>query len=262
MIGKAMPCARLTKVLAAIVLILIAGFFLAQKKARSMEESRVALIDVVGNNYIFRGANPFEDRNGDTVFSYEKLTSEFNKTLTKTDLKPLQDYYLIDFSLLDVDQFFVLKKEQDFFNSHPERGTFQHVSTVSPRMLLTPFDSDFAGTVTNDYNSFVAAMLERIHNLALSQKDKKVVIYVHCNSGRDRTGFFAATYRMLYKGMTRGEAIVQNVKDAGRSSEGFYDSAIKSYCRYLVKFSGKSALKLNDPTSQAKLTSPLMCADS
>lgn len=63
---------------------------------------------------MFRGNNPFIIKDGKMIFAYDEITSYFNKILTKKGEKPLDDYYLIDVSLLDIDQYFVIKKKKNF----------------------------------------------------------------------------------------------------------------------------------------------------
>lgn len=262
MILKKILFGRLARVIATIIFVLVAAFFVFQKKARSMEESRVALVDVIGNNYVFRGSNPFEHQEDGNVFSYKKLTSELNKSLIKNGHTRLDDYYLIDISLLDNDQYFVLKQEEEFFKNNPSLGAFQHLSTISQGLLLTRFDSSFSRTFTDDYNAYVTAALKNIHDLAAAKTDKKTVVFVHCDAGRDRTGFITASYRMLYKDMTLKETIAQNIRDAGRTSNGFYASAIKSYCRYLNTSNGQYGAKTDAVISDNYLDTPLKCEES
>jgi len=95
-------------------LVLIVAFLLLQKDVKILNETRVALIDKIGNNYVFRGNNPFIIKDGKMIFAYDEITSYFNKILTKKGEKPLDDYYLIDVSLLDIDQYFVIKKKKNF----------------------------------------------------------------------------------------------------------------------------------------------------
>jgi hypothetical protein len=226
-------CATSCKVLAIFAVILTAAFFLCQKKPKLFDESRFALVDTIGGNYIFRGSSPFEDKDGNAVFAYEKLTTSINAILVKQGLAPLKDYHLVDYSLLDIDQYYVIQKEADFFTANPELGNHVNVSTISPRLLLTPFDSDIASIFVDSYNASITSLVENARALAVKQTDKPVVVFIHCNAGRDRTGFVVASYRMLLKNMTLKEAVARNVAETGRNSQDFYDTAIESYCRYL-----------------------------
>ncbi len=227
-------CTRVLYSLLAFFVLLVIVFFLVQKTPKTLDQKRMALVDVVGKNYVFRGNNPFAIDGKETNFSYEKLSLYINDILLKKGFDKIDDYYLVDVSLLDIDEYYEIAREKSFFQSNPDLGSLLSISTVSPELLLTPFTTNIIATkVTDDYNSWTTAFLNKIHNLLLEQKDKPIVVYIHCNSGRDRTGFIVASYRMLFKHMSLGQANQQNVTEVGRTSEGFYDHATKSYCLYV-----------------------------
>jgi len=219
-----------------ISLVLIAVFLLLQKDVKELDERRVALIDKIGNNYVFRGNNPFIIKDGKMIFAYDEITSYFNKILKKEGEKPLDDYYLINVSLLDVDQYFIMKKEEEFFAQHPKEGEVINFSTLSTSLLLGKFpNSSIVNKSLNDYNLWVSDRLKQIYELASKQTNKTVIVYIHCNSGRDRTGLIITGYRLLFNNMPLRETRMMDLKEAQRSSVASYDEAIRSYCRYVKK---------------------------
>ena len=219
-----------------ISLVLIVAFLLLQKDVKILNETRVALIDKIGNNYVFRGNNPFIIKDGKMIFAYDEITSYFNKILTKKGEKPLDDYYLIDVSLLDIDQYFVIKKEEEFFAQHPKNGELINFSTLSISLLLGKFPhSNIINKSLNDYNLWVSDRLKQIYELASKQTNKTVIVYIHCNSGRDRTGLMITGYRLLFNNMPLRETRIMDLKEAQRSSVASYDEAIHSYCKYVKK---------------------------
>jgi hypothetical protein len=216
-------------------LLVAALLLLIQKNIKWFDSNRVALVDVVENNYIFRGNNLFVAKNGDAVFAHDELTSSLNKILQQQGHKELDDYYLIDISLLDFDQYFTIEKEKLFFTQHPNQGEIINFSTLSPSLLLD------LGMVTKSYNLWLTKNLEKIHELASQKMDKPIVVYIHCDSGRDRTGFIVANYRLLFNDMPLKKVRAQNASEAGRNSVFLYDRAIRSYCLHVKKFYNKTS---------------------
>ena len=214
--------------------VLVLVFCLVQKKPKEFSRSRIALIDKVGENYIFRGSNPAVTKNGKKAFAYDELTYYFKDALRQSG-KRLDDYYLVDISLLDLDEYYTIRREKDFFAEHPNDGAIINVSTISPSLLLErSADSNiFTKYLTDTYGIWLTKQLNKIHEIATQQTDKPIIIYIHCNGGRDRTGLMAAGYRMLFNDANLSQAISQNIADAGRNSEHLYGKAINSYCIYV-----------------------------
>jgi len=227
--------------LLAISLVCVIGFFLIQKRIKALDPNRIALIDKIENNYIFRGNNPFVVKDGKMVFAYDELTSYFNNILSKQGLSPLQDYYLIDVSLLDIDHYYAIKSEKQFFAEHNNQGRVINISTLSPGLLFGQFANSniLTSSITNNYMLWINSTLKEVHDIASRQMDKPVVIYIHCNSGRDRTGLMAASYKLLSKNINLAEVRSQNVTEAGRNSVRSYDQAIGSYCLYVKQIYNK-----------------------
>lgn len=227
----------------AVIILIVASFFLIQKRdTKKLDGSRIALIDTVGNNYIFRGSNPFVIKGDETVFAHEELTNYFNQILNNQGAKTLNDYYLVDVSLLDFEQFFAIKKEKKFFLDHPEYGKMISISTLSPTLLVGRITNsdNFNDSITKNYNVWLTKTLNQIHEISAEQKDKTIVIYIHCDSGRDRTGMIVSAYRLLFKDNNLQEVKEKNVAEVGRNSVVWYDRAINSYCRYLKQTFSKA----------------------
>ncbi|MBI3358897.1 MAG: tyrosine-protein phosphatase [Nitrospirae bacterium] len=230
-------------------LILLAGlfvcvvvFFWSQKIPQELDPNRIALIAVVGNNYIFRGNNPFVTKDKETVFAYHELTSYFNNILSQQDRNLLQDYYLVDVSLLDLDEYYTMKKEEQFFAKHPDRGRVMNISTLSPSLLFkrSPHSNRVTQQITERYSLWVTNTLKQIQEMASRQTDKPIIIYIHCNAGRDRTGFIVAGYKLLFHNVHLSGVRLQNVAESGRNSEGVYEQAIYSYCLHVKQVYNKS----------------------
>jgi hypothetical protein len=211
-------------------------FLAIQKTPKTLDGSRIKLVDNIGQNYFFRGSNPFVDKLGEKVFSYHDLKKYINQTLEKEGKKPLQDFYLIDISLLNLDAYFQIKEEQEFFQKFPNLGEVKNYSEIAPELLLTPFSSNpIAYKITKNYHEKLTKLLQEIRQTLEKEVDKPVVIYAHCNAGRDRTGALSASYRMLYQDMDLTQAVNKNIEEVQRSSESLLKSSVSSYCNYLQK---------------------------
>jgi hypothetical protein len=211
-------------------------FFALQKNPKNLDGTRVKLVDSVGQNYFFRGSNPFVNKLGEKVFSYHDLKKYINQTLEKEGKKPLKDFYLVDISLLNLDAYFQIKEEQEFFKKYPHLGEVKNYSEIAPELLLTPFSSNpIAYKITKNYHEKLTKLLQEIRQTLEKESDKPIVIYAHCNAGRDRTGALSASYRMLYQNMDFPQAVNKNIEEVQRSAESLLKSSVSSYCNYLEK---------------------------
>jgi hypothetical protein len=234
---------RLSSLILALLLILVIVFFSIQKKSKDLIPNRIALIDKIGNNYIFRGNNPFVTKNNKKNFTEEELISHFNDILRKQNYSELKDYDLIDFSLLDLDEYFIIKKEEHFFERKLNNDSMLiNISTLSPALLFKRSEDSNALVkyIANKYSLKVTDIINEIHNQAAQQKQKPIVIYIHCNGGRDRTGLIAASYRMQFQNMNLSQAISKNIEEVGRNSEDLYKNAIYSYCLHIKETQHKN----------------------
>ena len=230
---------KLKKILLVFIIVLLTFpiiFLAIQKTPKTLDVSRVKLVDNVGQNYFFRGSNPFVDKFGEKVFSYHDLKKYINQTLEKEGKNPLQDFYLVDISLLNLDAYFQIKEEQEFFQKYPNLGEVKNYSEIAPELLFTPFSSNpIAYKITKNYHEKLTKLLQEIRQTLEKESDKPVVIYAHCNAGRDRTGALSASYRMLYQNMDLPQAINKNIEEVQRSSESLLKTSVSSYCKYLQK---------------------------
>ncbi len=229
-------------ILLAGLFVCVVVFFGSQKKPQELDPKRIALIAVVGNNYIFRGNNPFVTKDREKVFAYKELTSYFNTILSQQGRNLLQDYYLIDVSLLDLNEYYIIKKEEQFFTRHPDRGRVMNISTLSPSLLFeqSPHANRVTQQITERYSLWVTNTLKQIQKMASRQTDKPIIIYIHCNAGRDRTGFIVAGYKLLFNNLNLSEVRLQNVAESGRNSGPVFNQAIYSYCLHVKQAYNKS----------------------
>jgi hypothetical protein len=229
---------KLSKFCIFLVIIFLALFifFAIQKSPKIIDESRIKVVDNIGKNYLIRGSNPFVNKLGDKNFSYHDLKKQINLAINKMDETELDDFYLIDINLLNLDGYFQILDEELFFKKNPQLGTFKQFSEISPALILIGFsDNKFIEEITNKYHQNLDKILQEIHQNLEIQKNKPVIIYIHCNAGRDRTGLIVASYRMKYLQQNISQALLANITDVGRNPEYFLYSAVFSYCNYLKK---------------------------
>ena len=216
------------------LIFLISLFFLLQKKPKEFNANRVSLIDNFEKNYFFRGSNPFKNIYGEPEFSYPEIKLAINQNLRSQNISQLEDFYLIVISLLNVDHYFAIQKERDFFKKYPNIGKVENFSEISPALLATPFyEYKIANDITKNYHWQLTKLLTHINQTLKTKSDKPIVIYVHCNAGRDRTGVISATYRLLFKNYSLQQAVKKNIEEVGRNSESLLESSIISYCFFL-----------------------------
>lgn len=224
------------------VVLLSITFFVVQKKSQPLESRRVALLDVVGNNYIFRGNSPIVEKDGSNYFAYNDLKEHINVRLKEKNIEPLQSFYLVSVSLLDINEYFLAKDEESFFEKNPHLGEVINVSLFRPSLLLQSLPISFLNTkMSQMYSSWFTQMLAQVRGMAEIKSDIPRVIYVHCNAGRDRTGMFSANYKLLYdKEISLKDISLRNQEEAGRDADPFYHEVTRKYCLYLKDVFHKS----------------------
>jgi hypothetical protein len=232
---------KILNIIFVIILLFLLIFFVIQKKPKIFDGSRVKIVDNIGQNYFIRGSNPFVEKLGDRNFSYHDLKKQINLTINKSGKKTLDDFYLVDLNLLNFDGIFQILDEELFFKKNPQLGSFVKYSEISPALLLMIFSNNqLVYEITKNYHQNIDKILQKINDDLLTISNKPVVIYLHCNAGRDRTGFITASYRMKYLNQNLSQALLGNITDVGRNPEYFLYSAIISYCHYLKNQKGLS----------------------
>lgn len=227
---------RLFIIIILIILILLITLGLIQKNPKKLDINRIKIIDNIGSNYLLRGSNPYVNIYGKSIFSYHDLKNNINQRFNQEDKPSLSKFYLIDLNLLDIDAFFQIQEEQDFFNKNPQLGSFRNFSEISLNLLLMPLSSNnFLNKITDNYHDKLTKVLIEVNQILANQQKNPVIIYVHCNAGRDRTGLFFASYRMLFKKNNLNEVIQKNIDEVNRNAEYLLADTIESYCYYLKR---------------------------
>ena len=171
--------------------------------------STLRFVDMVGNNFLFRGGNPVQSG----VFDYDGLT---NAMASAPDLpQPLpKKIYLVVLSLLHASEQDI-GVEVDYFGD-PEtirsKGQLQLWDTYGTPFCyfsLDPGDRrDFLKTFDQWLEdplvwrtATLRSWLEQKSELLLQPancENRPLVFYVHCDGGCDRTGEMIGAYRLRY----------------------------------------------------------------
>lgn len=214
-----------------IVLACLVAFKMYYRNTKSFTQNRVALIDSFGDNHLFRGNNPFIEKNGKKQFAYKEITHAFNNILGKNGKRKLTNYYLVSINLLEPDQYEGVVMERRFFKQNQELGEMIHISTIIPVLMIS------TNIFPEYYNNILSNVVDNIYTiLNTKRKDgRDVLVYIHCDAGRDRTGMLTSIYKMKYQNKSLTTVKSENISESGRDSNLLYSDATAKQCLYIEK---------------------------
>lgn len=233
-----------------LLLIIISAIFLLnscsfiEKKLTGMDlkPERVHIVDIKGENWLFRGNMPFKGEYKKRSFAYEELMNAFKQRIKyhqyHKDIP--KDAYIVDISLLNLFEFEDVAIERNFFIDNYKKGKFINWPVLGVDNLIEG-NSKIDMVLTHHDHKIMQKRLSLLTEMLEKKYDKPVIFYVHCNAGCDRTGQFVASYRMTYKASNYFDAMRSNKLECGRKPNKFSVNAIKSYCEYLQERGGKYA---------------------
>lgn len=204
----------------------------------NFDPSLFYLVDQVDKNFLFRGNMPQE--NG--TFAYEQLTSSIEDTLSKLGINLPSDYQLHDLSLLHDGEEQDIDIEQSWFKNNPGTGSFQLHSLFGTFFNPVDFPAFIRNYFLTNYDIDGLRVLTTEMRNILEQSPPYLVMYVHCELGKDRTGEAVACYLMHYKGYSYTDAINLDDKIANRPVGPHHLNAIRWYAFYLRDFEGISTI--------------------
>ncbi|MGL4348658.1 MAG: protein-tyrosine phosphatase family protein [Chlamydiales bacterium] len=188
--------------------------------------NRLFLVDHTENNFLFRGNVPINNE----TFAYEELIETIKKSAADNNLDLKDDFKLTVISLLNSFTESETKKiEKNFFMQYPEKGRVYFHAIYGD--LLNP-------CLKKDLNSYfiidrIPELMTRIHDRMTKNSPRQHVIYVHCWSGRDRTGEVSGCYLMEYNNKSYKSVMKTNETIAKRKLRPFSINAIRLYGLYL-----------------------------
>jgi len=197
--------------------------------------SLVSLIhqDPRSGNFLFRGNLPIEQNS----FSYEDLVKAL-KNATPGGALPAQ-FFLVDISLLNrinpqEDRHLTI--EQRFWQQNPQLGKLLnhpvYGSLSSPNSYPNAVRKKLEKIPTL---SNTDALVDSLENLLQSSQANNVplVLYIHCEAGKDRTGEVAASYAMKYLGSSYADAYANAKRIARRDISTLSRNELQWYAYFL-----------------------------
>lgn len=206
----------------------------------NFDSRKVFLLDQESNVYLFRGNLPLMDG----YFDYSDLTNRVRQILAEQQIELSSDYQLIDLSLLHKRYYSVeTAVEKDWFAANPQMGSFRlhplYGCTTNP--LSVPSLMRYYMTKCYDFDGLNSFMKE-LRKLMEQTSERDMVIYMHCDEGKDRVGEAAACYLMQYKGFSYLDALVHNFRIARRHVQKPQYNAVRWYAFYLRDVLGMTTI--------------------
>jgi len=183
-------------------------------------------------NYIFRGNTPLSNDG----FPYEELMREIKHIANNKLHRIIGDNpYLIDISLINnIAEESHLKIEELFFKNNPDKGELVnhpiYGALTSPNCYPKNIRKEMEKIPNIDNMSqLLSTIKEKIDH----KKDRPQIIYIHCQSGFDRTGEVIAAYQMRYSQCSYESAYTNANKIAGRPINNYCHAGLQWYAYYL-----------------------------
>lgn len=214
--------------------------------ASTFTPSRVHLMDVVGNNWLFRGSVPlnanqtyvWDDLVGTLKTRAEEEGRKYNRTLS--DTFALTDVCLLSSEVSDANAI------RSFMDANPALGSYVHWPTlggvVRPRAIpkealrrsMAKADVWKLDNIPHKATQLSTWMNEQ------DPEGRTRVYYMHCEAGCDRTGQMAAAYYMGAMRLPLTEAWERDVAECGRAPNNFSVPQIEWYCEWNRYYNGGS----------------------
>lgn len=212
------------------------------EEGENFKPGMVSLIDQAKGNFLFRGNMP--QING--KFAYGAMTKTFVEALKNHGKEFPEKYRLIDISFLNYHKETIeLEVEKSFFEINPKIGSLW-IHSLSGS-IVDPLDvPEFIRSfLIKSHNvDGLRQLICQIHQILQKPSSVPVIIYMHCNAGKDRTGEAAACYLMHYKGYSYEKTVTLDKKMAHRSVHRDQLNAIRWYAFYLRDHLGMPTIGL------------------
>ncbi len=194
----------------------------------------IALIERADSgNFLFRGNMPVKDKQ----FTYNELRMALQQAAPGQSLP--EQFYLVDISLVNG----INRQEADDLKVEK---TFWEKNSALGRLINHPVYGSL--TSPNDYSKSVRKKLEKIPTLsntdvlleniqsllqAPQQSGLPLVLYIHCEAGKDRTGEIAAAYAMKYQHASYADAYANGKRIAKRDLGKYSRNELQWYAYFL-----------------------------
>lgn len=203
---------------------------------RDLSPDRVHLVaaNEASGNFLMRGNMPIS---GDS-FQYDELKA----TLRAKNAELPDDFYIIDVSLINdiipaEDKH--LNIERKYWEDNSAQGELLHHAIFGN--LANPDSVWSVARKKIDKEPSIDKLddlVNQINSRLLTKKDKPVVIYVHCEAGKDRTGEVIAAWRMRFEEKKYQAVLDEANQIAGRDIEKASRYGLKWYAWKLKDHKG------------------------
>jgi hypothetical protein len=205
--------------------------FADNPKEVDLNDPVLYLLDVKKNNYLFRGNLPEQDGK----FCYGGLIQDMRECLAKQGKKLSNDVKLMTISFLNmVTEHEKIAIEKDWFLANQDKGSWLLYSLYGSLIDPVHVPHHVRNSILHVHDvDGVKKLMNKLQELMNSDHSHDLVIYIHCNAGKDRTGEASACYLMEFKGCSYDEAMVLNHQIAGRDLRHVSVHAIRWHAFYL-----------------------------
>jgi hypothetical protein len=204
----------------------------------SLNPNLVHLVDrhAGAGNFLFRGDMPVA--NGS--FQYDALVQALRASAAEYGTPLPTSFKVIDISLvneLTSEEKQRLAAEKAYWTAHPERGQLIsnpiYGSLTSPKLYPSAERRKLAARPSIGH---LGDLVDRMRTLLTSPTADgiPVVLYVHCEAGKDRTGEVIGAYAMKYLGMPYSMALAHAEGIAGRKISTFNKNGLQWYAHQLA----------------------------
>ena len=192
--------------------------------------------DLSSGNLLFRGNMPVKEG----VFQYDDLVQSMRNAAQAAGRALPAQFRIIDISLvneLTPGEKNDLAVEKAYWSSHPAQG--QLINHPIYGSLTSPHDypTDVRMRLERKPSlGHLGDLIEKIHTLLTTRSADgvPVLLYVHCEAGKDRTGEAIAAYSMKYMGVPYKAALVDADTIAGRDISRFSRNGLQWHAFYLT----------------------------
>jgi hypothetical protein len=196
--------------------------------------------DNASGNVLFRGNMPVA--NG--VFQYDQLVKAMRDAAQASGQVLPPTFKVIDISLVNEltgGEKKDLAVEKAYWSTHPAQG--QLINNPIYGSLTSP--NSYPSSKRKELEKHpslghLGDLIDRIHALLTTRSADgiPVLLYVHCEAGKDRTGEVIGAYAMKYMGVSYKDALANAHAVAGRKLGTFNRHGLEWHAYYLADYEG------------------------
>ena len=213
------------------------------------------------DNFLFRG--PYADDPDTGEWSQDVLIQGLQITAEKENVTLPETFIVGDLSLLTV-EWDALYSEAQFYLDNPDLGFFSHWPQFGTNLNASDLDENTRNYVADfapqPYGDYLEMLMDLLPVWLATPSEESVVYYIHCQSGKDRTGQVSAAYYIRWLGATWNDAMYYDQSCVGENRELSPPLACGAqwYCYQLnnTKSTGDCLAQVVEPSDPCTLPHP------